>query len=293
MNLKLYPGEIQKITIDDSEGIDETSQQVRDWVRNYGYREAILPDMDSGVWQRVVHNKRRAFDQLTELGIRREHVKQAVGNCSKPGGTFAVRLSARLDWPRGDYGDSGSCLYGSYSANLDAMRHLGTLVLQFFDDYDRGIGRVWVGVYPMYEDISGYRNERRVTEGLMTFGSYGATMNFENRDTSRPTPILAALVLQQLTDLKMYAKAENEDRTGIWLGNKGHNQEDDADRSRPPDHHRSSYNSFEQLERPRSGWCAACEVEVHALDSRWSTYQGNVFMCMECVLAESFTRAEV
>ena len=281
----LYPGKTKTITIGTGDGVEETARQVREWVTGYGYKPAQIPDMESGIWQRVINNKRRAFDQLTELGIRRDHIKHSIAECILPGGTFSVRLSARLDWPRGDFGDDSSCLYGSYSSNLDAMRHYGTLVLQFFDQFGVGVGRLWLGVYPPQAiDLSlsiVEENREDSAYGILVFGGYGRAYNFQNHTGHRPSPILGALILSQLAGTKLKLSTEGGLDGGVWLGGK------------PVNNIRTTYARYEGMERQRSGRCTNCNMDVHALDSRWPTPSLNnvgilEFQCMECLLDSKF-----
>jgi hypothetical protein len=281
----LYPGNTKTVTIGTGDGVEETARQVREWVTGYGYRPSQIPDMESGIWQRVINNKRRAFDQLTELGIRRDHIKHSIAECILPGGTFSVRLSARLDWPRGDFGDDSSCLYGSYASNMDAMRHYGTLVLQFFDQFGAGVGRLWVGVYPPREDAFEYLPEERKSKkddsayGILVFGGYGRAYNFENQTNHRPTSILGALIICQLAGTGLQLSTEAGLDGGVWLGGK------------PVNNIRTTYARYEGMDRQRSGRCTNCDMDVHALDSRWPTSSGNVvleFQCMECLLDSKF-----
>jgi hypothetical protein len=273
----LYPGNTKTVTIGMGDGVEETARQVREWVTGYGYRASQIPDMESGIWQRVVNNKRRAFDQLTELGIRRDHIKHSIAECTLPGGTFSVRLSARLDWPRGDFGDDSSCLYGSYATSMDCMRHHGTLVLQFFNADGTGVGRLWVGVYPpeIVDDV--------LNGGLLVFGGYGRAYNFENQTGHRPTPILGALLISKMTGEGMNITTEARLEGGVWLG------------GNPVKDMKTTYARYEGMDRQRSGHCADCGMEVHALDSRWplkyflEPSDGIIrFQCMECVLYEKF-----
>ena len=298
--IKLYPGETQNLTIESTEGVDETAYQVREWIMGYGYRGDQVPPLDSGIWHRVVANKRRAFDQLSELGVRREHIKHCVAQCRLPGGTFSVRLSARLDWPRGDFGDGNSCLHNGYASNLDCMRHLGTLVLQFYDNYGVGVGRLWIGVYPLLPPnlrpkALSVRNDQTIraavtpteiqpAKGFVSFGGYGVAFDIESLQTHRPTDILGALLLSKMSGLAVWP--HNLEGGGVWIG------------GRPIENRKTSYNQFHPLVRPRSGRCHYCDIEIHALDSRMLVDRRQIseknpdvegsIECMECVLEDTF-----
>jgi len=63
--------------------------------------------------------------------------------------SFLVDFTDKFDWKDGDFGDSGSCFWGSYRLARSIMENHGCLAIRFFDpeDPDTGLGRAWLWFY--------------------------------------------------------------------------------------------------------------------------------------------------
>lgn len=58
--------------------------------------------------------------------------------------TFEYDFDNRINWHSGDFGDYGSCYWGSNSAAKDMLRDNGAFALRFFDEDGHGCARSWV-----------------------------------------------------------------------------------------------------------------------------------------------------
>lgn len=58
--------------------------------------------------------------------------------------TFEYDFDNRINWHSGDFGDYGSCYWGSNSAAKDMLRDNGAFALRFFDENGHGCARSWV-----------------------------------------------------------------------------------------------------------------------------------------------------
>jgi hypothetical protein len=74
---------------------------------------------------------------LTELGnIARAHSSDAI--------TYHFEFVNHANWNAGDYGDHGSCWWGSYSDGKDTFFDNGGMAIRFYDPLGNGVGRAWV-----------------------------------------------------------------------------------------------------------------------------------------------------
>lgn len=83
---------------------------------------------------------------VAELGqIARQH--------SSDESSYIIDFTDRLDWDAGDFGDSGSCFWGSNSLGLEAMQHHGVMAVRFYDAKGRGYGRAWLDKHWNHKDL--------------------------------------------------------------------------------------------------------------------------------------------
>ena len=59
----------------------------------------------------------------------------------------------RFDWMCGDFGDSGSCYFGSRKRALDLLTGFGCLAIRFYTQDGKGCGRAWIA-FP--HDLGGF-----------------------------------------------------------------------------------------------------------------------------------------
>jgi len=267
-DVKLYPGAIQTVTLPESDP-DAVPNQVAglyQWLIRYGYMANQLPDVNSGIYERLINNKKRAYEEISQgmngnPPVSKDHIKHAISQMKAPSGKYELRLSARLDWPQGTYGDQPSCLYGSASGNYNAMRKAGVLVMQYFKN-GVGTGRHWVS-FPAGQ------------KGMMVFGTYGTAHQqgsgkMDSGKGVNPTNALAAALLHKVTGLPVNGVYNQ----GVWLGE-----------SKPRNDEKTSYNEYAKTEGTPSGNCDKCKREIHASDSR-RPGTGNTMVCMECAYNE-------
>jgi len=70
-----------------------------------------------------------------------------IGNIAKDHSsdiaTYEFDFTDTFDWQSGDYGDSGSCYWGSYSSAKELLSSNGGLAIRFYKD-NQGYGRAWI-----------------------------------------------------------------------------------------------------------------------------------------------------
>jgi hypothetical protein len=52
-----------------------------------------------------------------------------------------------FNWNSGDFSDDGSCYWSDRKSARDTLEHYNSLAMRFYDNYDNGIGRVWIVRY--------------------------------------------------------------------------------------------------------------------------------------------------
>lgn len=57
---------------------------------------------------------------------------------------YRIDFTDKLNWQAGDYGDSGSCLWGSNESGRDAMQENGVQAVRFYHGNGDGYGRAWL-----------------------------------------------------------------------------------------------------------------------------------------------------
>lgn len=74
---------------------------------------------------------------LTEIGnIARAHTLTSE--------TFRFEFVNRIDWEDGDFGDDGSCYWGSNAGAREMIQDNGALAIRFYDADGYGIARAWL-----------------------------------------------------------------------------------------------------------------------------------------------------
>jgi hypothetical protein len=59
-----------------------------------------------------------------------------------------IDFTDSFDWRAGEYGDSGSCFWGSNSGAKECLEQNGAHAIRFYDsEFDKGIGRAWIAPY--------------------------------------------------------------------------------------------------------------------------------------------------
>lgn len=129
-----------------AEGIDRIKSQVLDW---YGVH---FPDWWK--WQNIVGNGNYAgsFVKRFRKYLKKEYNSEfthagelgsLVGQYSAGKDCYSFRYSNKL-WNEGDFGDAGSCFFGSRSEAPSRIFDAGGGAIQFFDSDGKGYARAWV-----------------------------------------------------------------------------------------------------------------------------------------------------
>lgn len=90
-----------------------------------------------------------------------DSVKAEVGNLarrySESEVSYTFELVNRVDWRAGDFGDSGSCYWGSNSEARNILHDNAALAIRFYNG-EQGIGRAWIATIEdsMYIVFNGY-----------------------------------------------------------------------------------------------------------------------------------------
>ena len=61
--------------------------------------------------------------------------------------SYTIDFTDSLDWQAGDYGDSGSCLWGSNESGREIMQDNGVMAVRFYNHEGDGYGRAWLYQY--------------------------------------------------------------------------------------------------------------------------------------------------
>lgn len=61
--------------------------------------------------------------------------------------SYIIDFTDSLDWQAGDYGDSGSCLWGSNEHGREIMQDNGVMAVRFYHSDGSGYGRAWLYQY--------------------------------------------------------------------------------------------------------------------------------------------------
>jgi hypothetical protein len=74
---------------------------------------------------------------LEQLGnVARQHTSEGVA--------YDFDFTDVFDWDDGDFGDAGSCYWGSNEAARDMLMENGGFAIRFYNDEGEGFGRAWV-----------------------------------------------------------------------------------------------------------------------------------------------------
>lgn len=60
--------------------------------------------------------------------------------------SYTFEIVDRIDWNSGDFGDSGSCYWGSHVPAKGMVEDNG-YAIRFFDSFGAGLGRAWIALY--------------------------------------------------------------------------------------------------------------------------------------------------
>jgi len=100
-------------------------------------------------YYKKVHNLKAPDSFIEEIGnIARAHSEEIS--------VYHFDFVDRFDWQDGDFGDDGSCFWGSNATARDMLHDNGAHAIRFFNKKGRGIARAWVvplekeGVYFLF-----------------------------------------------------------------------------------------------------------------------------------------------
>jgi hypothetical protein len=90
-------------------------------------------------WLRKEHNCKLSVELKTEIGNLWQQNQVAPT-------THYFDFTDSFNWQSGDFGDSGSCYWGSNADARPALENAGGLAIRFYDDAtgEDGIGRAWI-----------------------------------------------------------------------------------------------------------------------------------------------------
>lgn len=113
------------------------------WTIQRGTYAGTMPKRVSSYYHKV-HKLKCPPDFLREIGnIARQH--------SETNAAYNFEFVDHFDWQAGDYGDGGSCFWGSRESARDIMRENGGLAVRFYNPEGKGIARAWV--QPIADDL--------------------------------------------------------------------------------------------------------------------------------------------
>lgn len=135
-----------------------------DILQNY-----LQPLPDDWQWQWVVKGRgtyvgtfpkrvSKFYFQTDNINVPNDFL-QEIGNLarqhSEENTVYHFEVVDNLNWNSGDFGDSGSCFWGSRNIARAIMRDNGGMAVRFYDDDDKGIARAWLaaiesGVYIVF-----------------------------------------------------------------------------------------------------------------------------------------------
>jgi len=97
------------------------------------------------------------FPKRVQKYLRRKGIKAApeivseIGNIASrhvaQQSTYHVDFTQTIDWRAGQFGDGGSCYWGTNAGARDMLAENGAYAIRFYDDDERGIGRAWLAPY--------------------------------------------------------------------------------------------------------------------------------------------------
>jgi hypothetical protein len=135
-------------------------------------RTYLNPLPDDWQWQWVVKG-RGAYvgtfpKRVSKFYFQTDNIKtpndflQEIGNLarlhSEDNTVYHFEIVDNLDWKSGDFGDSGSCFWGSRNLARAIMRDNGGMAIRFYDDDNKGYARAWLAAIAsgLYIVFNGY-----------------------------------------------------------------------------------------------------------------------------------------
>ncbi len=106
------------------------------WVVERGEYAGTMPKRIAKYYFKE-HGLKFPDSQLAELG-------QLARNHSSDQKTFTFEFANQINWQDGDFGDGGSCWWGSYSGSRVMWDANNGLSIRFFNADDDGYARAWV-----------------------------------------------------------------------------------------------------------------------------------------------------
>lgn len=82
--------------------------------------------------------------------------------------SYIIDFAERLNWNAGDYGDSSSCLWGTYEHGRDIMESEGVMAVRFYNEAGDGYGRAWL--YKLRDDLWIVWNGYGIEGGTIAIG---------------------------------------------------------------------------------------------------------------------------
>jgi hypothetical protein len=88
-------------------------------------------------WYKLAYSLNCPKSFIEKIGnLARQHSLEAY--------TYRFDFTDRFDWDDGDFGDSGSCYWGSNYEARELLEDNGCLAIRFYDENKEGIGRAWL-----------------------------------------------------------------------------------------------------------------------------------------------------
>lgn len=130
-----------------------------DWqLANQGTDRRFLPALPENflwVWQGEADGYRGTFPKrVAQFYFKNYQVKlpwtfmSELGNIARQHSafdlTYEFEFVNRINWEAGEFGDSGSCYWGSNEGALEMLEGNGALAVRFYDEDGDGIARAWV-----------------------------------------------------------------------------------------------------------------------------------------------------
>lgn len=144
----------EKITCNLPDSITDTGiAAINEHLVGLGY--PTLPDTFDLSWLVTRGEYAGTFPKRVSSWLKREHGKKIdslslskIGNLAKmhgnDGSQIIYDVTDRLDWNAGDFGDSGSCFWGSYAQTRYHFQQSGFLAMRLYDENGNGTSRSWV-----------------------------------------------------------------------------------------------------------------------------------------------------
>lgn len=150
-----------------SSGIQAIQDYIRQQEMSSAEWQVLNPDCKVGVltvlptdwrWQWLVTDKTAGFVGTFPKRVRAYYYKTfqikcpesfvaEIGNLARQhtgnGEQYTFDMVSRFDWNAGDFGDRGSCYWGSNWSARDMLSENNGRAIRFFDESGKGYGRAW------------------------------------------------------------------------------------------------------------------------------------------------------